>query len=415
MKENLKQLYDVIIIGGGPAGLFSALSISNKKVLLMEKNASLGKKLLITGLGQCNYTNNCSRDELLTHYGSRGRFLKPALYKFSNNDAMNFFKLNGVDSIVRDDDKVFPSSFKAEDILNVLIKKCKENGVTIKCNSKADSVNYDAEKKLFSIKSKDTIYECKFLIISTGGKSYQHTGSTGDGYKFAERFGHTIEEVKPSLTPVFIKNYSFQDLSGISFENIKVALYRSNKKINEFTGDMLFTHRNISGPVIINNSRYIKAGDVLKFNFTNYDNSEEFKKVYEEKLASSSSGRLNVKTIIKDLNLPKRFLDKIMSMAEISDDVICSQLNKNRRKILLNLLSNYEMTVECLGYYNIAMATTGGVSTSEINSKTMESKLINNLYFAGEVMDMDGDTGGYNIQAAFSTGKSAADSINLKN
>ncbi|MDF2676891.1 MAG: flavoprotein [Bacillota bacterium] len=412
MKENSSVYYDVIIIGGGPAGLFSALSIKNKDVLLIEKNKSLGIKLLITGLGQCNYTNFCSNDQFLTHYGQKGRFLKPALYKFTNKDSMNFFDKVGVKSIVREDNKVFPSSFKAGDILNALIEKCKENHVKIMCNTKADYVKYNEDSGCFSIKANVNIYECKYLILSTGGKSYEHTGSTGDGYKFAKILGHSIEETHPSLTPVFIENYDFHDLSGISFENIKITSWRNNKKINEFTGDMLFTHKNISGPVIINNSRYIEVGDILKFNFTQFKNSEEFKKYFEEKL--SLSGKLNVKTLVKELNLPKRFVDKIMNLANISDDLICSQLSKTSRKALIDLLSNHEMKVEKLGNYNVAMATRGGVSTNEINAKTMESKIINNLYFAGEVMDVDGDTGGYNIQAAFSTGKLAADSINLK-
>lgn len=413
MKESSKVYYDVIIIGGGPAGLFSALSIKNKSVLLIEKNETLGKKLLITGLGQCNYTNFCRKDEFLTHYGQKGRFLKPALYKFTNKDSMKFFDDAGVKSIVREDNKVFPSSFKAGDILNALIEKCKENHVKIMCNTKASYVKYHQDLDCFSIKTDDSVYECKYLILSTGGKSYEHTGSTGDGYKFAKNLGHSIEETHPSLAPVFIENYNFNDLSGISFENIKITSWRNNKKINEFTGDMLFTHKNISGPVIINNSRYIEAGDILKFNFTEFKNLEEVKKYFEEKL--SSSGKLNVKTLVKELNLPKRFVDKIMNLANVSDDLICSQLSKKSRKTIIDLLSNYEMVVEKLGNYNMAMATRGGVSINEINSKTMESKIINNLYFAGEVIDIDGDTGGYNIQAAFSTGKLAADSINLRN
>ncbi|MDW5300133.1 MAG: NAD(P)/FAD-dependent oxidoreductase [Sedimentibacter sp.] len=402
--------YDVIVIGAGVAGLFSALSIKNKKVLLLEKNSSAGKKLLISGAGQCNYTNNCEMSEFIKKYGDKGRFVKAALYNFTNKDAMEFFEKHGVPSTIREDNKVFPSSFKASDIVDALVKSCSENNAEIIFNESAEKITFDENNKMFFIKTSKNSYASEKLIITAGGKSYSNTGSTGDGYSFARSMGHRIVEPKQALVPVYVENYKFKDLSGISFENIKITLWRNNKKINEFNGDLLFTHVNISGPVILNNSRYIEKGDILKINFTQFSNSEEFKKYFEDTI--SGSGKLNVKTVLKQFDIPKRFIDKIMELSGVDDSTICSQLDKNSRKKLIEIISNYALKVEKLGDFNIAMVTKGGVSTDQINSKTMESKIVPNLYFAGEVIDYDGDTGGFNIQAAFSTGKMAADSIN---
>lgn len=401
------MIYDVIIIGAGPAGLFAAANIKNKKVLIIEKNKTPGKKLLLSGAGQCNYTNNCEIDEFLKKYGNKGRFIKTAFYNFTNQDTISFFREKGLNSIIRDDNKVFPSSFKSVDLLSVLID-CTKHAEMI-FNTLVERVSYDELKKLYYIKTKAEAYACHNLIITTGGKSYPNTGSTGDGYKFAEILGHSIVEPKPALTPVYVENYKFSELSGISFENIKISLFKNDRKTKEFTGDLLFTHVNISGPVIINNSRYMDSGDIIKVNFTSYYNEDEFR-VYFENLILSS--KINIKATLKELNLPKRFIEKILNMSNVDENLSCSQLNKNQRKSLIEILSAYPMKIEKLGDYHIAMATRGGVSTREINPKTMESKKIPCLYFAGEVLDYDGDTGGFNIQGAFSTAKLAADQVN---
>ncbi len=403
------MIYDVIIIGAGAAGLFSAHSVRNKKVLLIEKNDAPGKKILITGAGQCNYTNNCSLDEFLKKYGNRGRFLKSALYSFSNKDTIEFFNNHGVKSLIREDNKVFPESLKASEILNTLISCCMKNGVEFIYDSPVEKIMYD-ENKFFIVKTTKTSFAASNVIIATGGMSYPNTGSTGDGYMFAQSLGHKIVKPTESLAPVYTGNYEFKDLSGISFENIGVTLWRNNKKLNEFRGDFLFTHVNISGPVILNNSRYIEKGDILRINFTLFKNSEEFKNHFENLILVS--GKMNIKNILKKYDLPKRFIEKIMRSANVDEEMTCSQLDKNKRKKLIELLSNYPFNVERLGGFHTAMVTKGGVSTDEINQKTMESKIIPHLYFAGEVIDFDGDTGGFNIQAAFSTGKLAADSIN---
>lgn len=402
--------YDVIIVGAGPAGLFSALSQKNKKVLLIEKNQNPGRKLLISGAGQCNYTNNISIEEFLKRYGNKGRFLKTALYSFTNNQTIEFFKNQDIESIIREDNKVFPASLKASDVLNVLIKCCKNNEVDMVYGEKVERAVFEEEVNIFLVKTSKTTYAAENLIIATGGMTYPNTGSTGDGYLLAEKFGHTIVNPREALAPVYVENYKFKELSGISFENINVSLWRENKKINEFIGDFLFTHTNISGPVIINNSRYVEKGDVLKINFTSFKNSEEFKGYFDNLILSS--GKLNVKTVISKFQLPKRFTEKILELAEVEENTSCSQLEKAKRKKLAEFFSNYPFNVEKLGGSHIAMVTRGGVATDEINQKTMESKIQHNLYFIGEVIDYDGDTGGFNIQAAFSTGKLAAENIN---
>jgi predicted Rossmann fold flavoprotein len=406
------MIYDVVIIGAGPAGLFSALSLNKEKVLLIEKNKQPGKKLLISGAGQCNYTNYCSMEEFLKRYGDKGRFLKTALYNFTNKDAVEFFKKKGLESLVREDNKVFPITLNSSDILNVLINSCIEKGVEIRYEESAIKISYDDINQMYLIKTNKGNHAALNLIIASGGMTYPNTGSTGEGYAFAKDLGHTIISPREALAPVYADSYQFKELSGISFENIGVTLWRNNKKINEFKGDFLFTHVNISGPVILNNSRHFEIGDILRINFTQFKNAEEFKKYFDELIANS--GRLNVKTAIKNINLPKRFIEKVMELSQVHEETTCSQLDKVKRKKLAELISDFPFKVERLGSSSIAMVTKGGVSTDEIINKTMESKLKPNLFFAGEIIDYDGDTGGFNIQAAFSTGKLAAESINKK-
>lgn len=402
---------DVIVIGTGPAGLFAAIGLGGeeRKVLVLERNPSAGRKLLISGAGQCNVTHDGNIKDFLKFYGDNGRFVKHSLFKFSNEDLMNFFKQRGLKLISNESGKIFPQTLKSSDILEVLLKECRKRSADIKYNQKVEDVSHNDEKACFYIKTQDGEYVTKYLVIATGGKSYDNTGSTGDGYTFAKNLGHTIEKPVPALTPLYIKNYVFKELSGISFENLPVTLWRNNKKIKTFRGDVLLTHKNISGPGILNFSRYVLPDDILRINFVGAEREEGFRSEFIEKV--TSNGKLLVKTILREFPLPKRFIDKLLEIVNLPEELKCAELNKKTRNKLIEMLIGFPMEVERLGAFHIAMATRGGVSIKEVSPKTMESRIVNGLYFAGEVLDIDGDTGGYNIQAAISMGRLAAQAI----
>ncbi|WP_034601468.1 NAD(P)/FAD-dependent oxidoreductase [Clostridiisalibacter paucivorans] len=404
------KYYDVIIIGSGPAGLFTAINCDDSnRVIVLEKNNVAGKKLLLSGAGQCNITHEGNVEDFVKHYGEHGRFLKNALYRFNNNDLLDFFRKRKLEFISNDEGKVFPNTLKASDVLDILIKECNKRGVEINYNFCVTDISYNEEDKIFNVKSKGKKYKSSNLVIATGGNSYSYTGSTGDGYTLASKLGHRIEEPLPALTPLYIKDYPFGDLSGISFEDIPIYLWRNNKKIKETMGDILLTHKHISGPGILNFSRYVNPNDVIKINFIGQKNIEGFRKEFIKDI--QSNGKLLIKTLLKNYSIPKRFIDEILKIIGIDEKITCANLNKKLRNRLVMMLTEYPMTVERLGEFNMAMVTKGGVSIREINTKTMESKIVDGLYFVGEVIDIDGDTGGYNIQAAFSTAFVAGNTI----
>lgn len=402
---------DVIIIGAGPAGLFAAIESGGeeRRVLVLERNPSAGRKLLISGAGQCNLTHEGDIKDFLNFYGDNGRFVKHSLFKFSNEDLMDFFKENGLQLICNESGKIFPETLKSSDVLDVLLNECRNRNVKIKYNQRVEEVSHNKEKSFFYVKTEDGEYKSKYLVIATGGKSYGNTGSTGDGYIFAKQLGHTVVKPAPALAPIYVKNYVFQELSGVSFENISITLWRSNKKIKSTDGDVLLTHRNISGPGILNFSRYVLPGDTIKINFVGAKSEEGFRSSFIERI--TSNGKLLVKTVLREFPLPKRFIDKLLEIVNLPEELKCAELNKKARNKLIEMLISFPMEVERLGDYHLAMATRGGVSLKEVSPKTMESRIVSGLYFAGEVLDIDGDTGGYNIQAAISMGRLAAESI----
>lgn len=394
--------YDVIITGGGPAGLFCAIhsAAAGRRVLVLEKMPSCGRKLLITGSGQCNLTHGGEIFEFFSHYGAAGKFLRPALMNFTNMDLVEFFSSRGVSFDTDKNGKIFPSTKKAGDILSALIQECEEKDVFIRCCEAVIS----AEKKddYFIVKTQSGEYKSGKLVISTGGASYPQTGSSGDGYRIAEGLGQPLMEIAPALTPVYVDDYPFGDLSGISFENAGISLYRENKKVASYTGDILFTHKGLSGPGILDFSRNILPRDILKISFATGTNPEEFRKDFTQKV--ESAGIKQVKTILLDYSIPERFVRKILEFSGISSDLTCAHLPKKERNLLIKNLTEYSFEVRKTGGFEEAMVTRGGVDLESVSSKTMESKVISGLYFIGEVLDVDGDTGGYNLQAAFSTG-----------
>lgn len=416
--------YDLIIIGAGPSGLFCAINSmqKGKKILILEKKNSPGHKLLISGSGHCNITHDGNIQDFLDHFGDHGhgRFLRPALLGFTNSDLISFFKGLGLDMIREKGGKIFPETLQAKDVLNILTLQCQERGVVIKCNQAVKSMTRKEDG--FLVCSEGGSYHCRLLVIATGGCSYPATGSSGDGHRFAGILGHRIAEIGPALTPLLIKDYPFSELAGLSFSDLKISLYR-HAKIREHRGDILFTHQGLSGPGILDLSRYIRAGDVLKLSFV----PDDKRKALEEWLVGKAQldGGRSLLSVLADLPhflssfvpapssvpLSARFIKRILEISGIAPDLKMAQLTREKRNCLIDNLTGLSLVVSDLCGYNMAMVTRGGVDTKEVNPKTMQSRLVKGLYLIGEVLDVDGDTGGYNLQAAFSTGMLAAMSI----
>ncbi|MEI8003021.1 MAG: NAD(P)/FAD-dependent oxidoreductase, partial [Methanothrix sp.] len=408
--------YDLIIVGAGPSGLFCAInSMQNgKKILILEKKNSPGHKLLISGSGRCNITHDGDIQDFLDHFGDHGRFMRPALLGFTNNDLISFFKGLGLNMIREKGDKIFPETLQARDVLKILIDQCSKKGVIIKCNQAVKSITRKEDGFLVCCESDS--YRSKLLVIATGGCSYPATGSSGDGYRFAGILGHSIAEIGPALTPILIKDYPFSDLAGLSFPDMKISLYR-HAKIREHRGDILFTHEGLSGPGILDLSRYIRAGDVLKLSFVPEDKREALEKWLVDR--AQQDGGKSLLSVLADLPqfvpssvpLPLRLIKRIQEVSGIASDLQMAQLTREMRYRLIDNLTGISLVVSDLCGYNLAMCTRGGVETMQVNPKTMQSRLVKGLYLVGEVLDVDGDTGGYNLQAAFSTGMLAARSI----
>lgn len=394
--------YHTIVIGGGPAGLFAAGEIgkSNKKVLLLEKNQMAGKKLLISGSGQCNFTHAGEIEDFFGRYGKNDKFLKKAFKSFTNQDAMKFFEKLGVALEIRENQKVFPKSKKSSSILEALLLHCRKNNVTIKYEKKVSHLSvYDG---IFTVETEDgKRYFSDHVIIATGGKSYPLTGSTGDGYGLAEMLGHVVVEPKPALTYVTTHEKDFAALSGIAFPNAWMSVWRDEKKMFEKTGSVLFTHKGLSGPLILDSTRWIEAGDKVILNFMHPRTFEEIRSCFAEEIPSRGKEQI-LTYLTKEQGLIKSFAQLICQLAKVEEDKVCARMSKEERESIVNLLTKCPFNVSGLGGFHAAMVTVGGVSLKQVNPTTMESRKQKGLYFIGEVLDIDGDTGGYNIQAAFS-------------
>jgi predicted Rossmann fold flavoprotein len=409
---------DLIIVGAGPSGLFCGINsmIAGKKILILEKKNSPGHKLLISGSCQCNITHDGDILEFLNHFGdfSQGRFLRPALRGFTNSDLISFFESSGLEMTREKAGKIFPKTRRARDVLNILMAQCQEKGIVIKCSQEVLSISRDEDG--FVLDCKGASYRCKQLVIATGGRSFPATGSSGDGYRFAEILGHRISEIRPALTPLLIKDYPFSDLAGLSFPNMKISLYRQ-AKIREHQGDILFTHEGLSGPGILDSSRYVRAGDIVKLSFV----PDDKRKALEEWLIDKArrDGGSILLSVLAELsqvglaNMPlyPRLIKKILEISGIALSLQMAQLTRENRSLLVDNLTGFSMVVSDIGGFGTAMITRGGVERREIDPGTMQSRLVHGMYLVGEVLDVDGDTGGYNLQAAFSTGMLAARSI----
>lgn len=402
----------VVIIGGGPAGLFCAIQAAGKdlEVMLVEKNSSCGRKLLITGSGQCNITHDGDIAEFFPHYGDHGLFLRPALRQFTNRDLMAFFEERGLPLTVETGGKIFPRTKRSSDVLSLLLSECDSQGVQLACGQTVKKVI--RERGGFAVETGMLSCRAGAVVIATGGVSYPATGSTGDGYRIARELGHTVTEISPALTPVIVQDYPLGDLAGLSFENLPISLFRNGKRVLKVSGDLLLTHTGLSGPGVLDLSRFIIPGDLLKVSFSPGRDHETIRRQVTNALAVSGARR--VKTILAGLPLPERLAKRMIELAGISPELTCSQLTRQARQEIIALLSGFPFPVLRLGGFEEAMVTRGGVALSEIDPKTMESRLVPGLYCIGEVLDIDGDTGGYNLQAAFSTGMIAARSIRAR-
>ncbi|OQY42639.1 MAG: hypothetical protein B6227_01365 [Fusobacteriia bacterium 4572_74] len=401
------KTYEYIVVGGGPAGIFSAIYAGSFgiKTAILEKKNRMGKKILVAGSGQCNITHTGEVKKFLTKYGDHGKFLRTAIYKYSPQDLQSFFKDNGLELVPREDGKVFPITKRSVDVVELLYTLCKKYNIDIIEECKVLSITH---KDDFSLNTSLGEFSSKNILLSTGGITFPQTGSNGQGYRFAKTLGHKIVEPKPCLTPIYIRDYPFTELAGISFKDISINIFDANKKISTSNGDILFTHKNLSGPGILDNSRYMKKGNKISLNFIN-TTLEQFKENFIE--YTHIHGKNLTKTFLSTYKLPERFIKNMLFETKICECLKISSLNKKMRDNLGNFLTNYQYEITKLGGIDIGMATNGGINLKEINPKTMESKLVKGLYFAGEIMDIDGDTGGYNIQAAISTGILAARSI----
>lgn len=405
----------VVVIGGGPAGMMAAIAAAEKhNVVLIEKNDKLGKKLFITGKGRCNVTNGKDIGEFFHYIPGNPQFLYSSLYTFTNEDVMNFFQNLGVKLKVERGDRVFPESDKSSDIIRALEKELNKRGVEIILNNEVEEIISD-NNKITAVKLKDNKkIKGDYFIIATGGMSYPQTGSTGDGYKFAKKLGHSIVDLKPSLVPLEIEEPWVKELQGLSLKNVELSIKNSNGKTiySEF-GEMLFTHFGISGPIVLSASRFVKdqGSFYAVINLKPALTEDELDKRIQKDFAKYINK--DFKNSLEDL-LPKKLIDVIIRLSNIPENKKVNSITKEERKNLVNLLNNLTLKIKGLRPIAEAIVTSGGINIKELDPSTMKSKVIDNLYFAGEVLDVDAYTGGYNIQIAFSTGYLAGAMVDEK-
>ncbi len=399
--------YHLAIIGGGPAGIIAAGHAGElgSRVILLEKNNKLGIKLLLTGKGRCNITN-AEEDlkKIINNYGPNGKFLYSALNKFSNEDVVAFFSSHGLKTKVERGKRVFPISDNAEDIVNCLEKYLENNNVEISFNSSVEKIIINNKKiKKIILKNKKEIIADNF-IIATGGKSYPGTGSTGDAYKWLEKMGHKIVEPKPALTPIVVKEKIVKKLEGLSLKNVEISLWEK-RKIDSYFGEALFTGNGLSGPSSLNLSKRIgesKTKDLkIKIDFKPALDYPTLDKRIQKDFSEQKNKQF--KNSLNKL-LPQKLIPVIIELSEIEENKKVNEVTKIERKKIVKLLKEFEFNVKGLFGFEKAIITSGGVDLKKVDPRTMKSKIIDNLYFAGEILDIDGPTGGYNLQVAWSTG-----------
>ena len=401
----------VAVIGAGPAGLFAALTAAegltgegrgSSGVQVFEKKQRPGRKLLLSGAGQCNVTHTGTPEDFLEHYGNRDltrRFMKKILYACPPQYLLSYLGKAGIEVCDNGEGKLFPASGRALDILNVLVNDLERRGAVLSAGGSV--ANLERQDGVFLLRLEDgSIVKAEKVILASGGCSYPQTGSTGDGYSWAAALGHRITTPRPGLTGIMADAPGLSALAGLSFPEAGITLYRDSRKLLNRTGALLITHRGFSGPLILNGSRYVLPGDRMVIDFTGQ--AREYRLEVEKLM--EREGKRSLAKILAQSGLPRRLVDWSLRCAGIEGNRKAAEVSGKAVSAVLNSLTAEPFTVTGLGGWDEAMVTAGGVDLSEVNPGTLESRIVPGLYFAGEVLDVDGDTGGYNLQAAFSTG-----------
>lgn len=407
----------VIVIGGGAAGMMAAIQAAARghRVLLLEKNEKLGKKIYITGKGRCNLTNSCDTEDLFKSVMRNEKFLYSAFYSFSNVQTIDFFEAHGLSTKVERGERVFPTSDHASDVIQTLQQALKKERAEVRLHAQVKKILYQPNGKCVAgvLLADGTSLEADAVIVATGGCSYVSTGSTGDGYRFAQEAGHKVVKPRPSLVPFEAGESWIKELQGLSLKNVTVRIKKEKKLLYEEFGEMLFTHYGVSGPLLLSASSVVN------------DYMERMPLSMEIDLKPALTKEQLDKRVLRDFKenqnrqfknslqklFPSKLTPVIVKMSGISPDKKVNEITREERSVFVSLIKSFPLTLTKFRDFNEAIITRGGVGVKEINPSTMESKLVKGLYFAGEVLDVDALTGGFNLQIAWSTGYLAGDSI----
>ncbi|MBW6536966.1 MAG: NAD(P)/FAD-dependent oxidoreductase [Mariniphaga sp.] len=414
MSEFETTKIDVIVVGAGAAGLLAAGRAAElgARVLILEKMRTEGRKLMITGKGRCNITNDATPAEFIKHVFPDGRFLRNAFSQFYTKDIISLLQKYGVESTLERGGRYFPASNKSLDVLRALLKWVNELNVEIRTGQRVEKLLTE-NGTVQGVQSNGIIFKAPKVILATGGKSYPATGSSGDGYELAQSVGHTVEKPIPALVPLETKGNLAQNLQGLNLKNVKAVVWVNEKKAGEAFGEMLFTHFGLSGPIILTLSRIVVAAlqnkDIVEITVDLKPALDEQKLDNRLLRDLNEHGKKQLVNIFRNW-LPASMIPVFIEELKLDPEKMCHQVSSNERKQIRYLLKNLRFEVEKHRSFKEAIITAGGIPTKEIAPKTMESRLVKGLYFAGEIIDLDAETGGYNLQIAWSTGWLAGNS-----